>query len=126
VNARIPAVAFAFFMAAALSSPAARAEPPVKVQNEVSFLLGYIAGSGCEFFRNGTWYNSRKAVSHLRDKYKYLVDNNLVSTTEQFIERGASESSFSGKSYQIRCGGGTPVNSQPWLREKLAELRAPA
>src|SRR3954467_2627553 len=115
MNIPFRAVAFAFAMAAALWSPIAGAEPPVKVQNEVSFLLGYIAGSGCEFYRNGTWYTSRKAVSHLRDKYKYLSDNNLVSTTEQFIERGASESSFSGKPYQIRCSGGTPVNSQPWL-----------
>jgi hypothetical protein len=115
--------AAALVVAATLWLPLARAEAPVKVQNEVSFLLGYIAGSGCEFFRNGTWYNSRKAVAHLRDKYKYLIDNNLVTTTEQFIDRGASESSFSGKAYQIRCGGGIPVNSQPWLRERLAELR---
>jgi hypothetical protein len=118
--------AAAFVIATTLWSPLARAEPPVKVQNEVNLLLGYIADSGCEFYRNGTWYNSHKAVSHLRDKYRYLSDNNLVSTTEQFIERGASESSFSGKPYQIRCNGGTPVNSQPWLREKLAELRGPA
>jgi hypothetical protein len=115
--------AAALVVAATLWLPLARAEAPVKVQNEVSFLLGYIAGSGCEFFRNGTWYNSRKAVAHLRDKYKYLIDNNLVTTTEQFIDRGASESSFSGKAYQIRCSGGIPVNSQPWLRERLAELR---
>jgi hypothetical protein len=113
----------ALVVAATLWLPLARAEAPVKVQNEVSFLLGYIAGSGCEFFRNGTWYNSRKAVAHLRDKYKYLIDNNLVTTTEQFIDRGASESSFSGKAYQIRCSGSAPVNSQPWLRERLAELR---
>jgi hypothetical protein len=122
---KAPICAIAFVAVAALWPPAARAEPPVKVQNEVSFLLGYIAGSGCEFFRNGTWYNSHKAVAHLRDKYKYLIDNNLVSTTEQFIERGASESSFSGKPYQIRCNSGTPVNSQPWLRERLAEMRSP-
>jgi hypothetical protein len=118
--------AAALVMAATLWSPLAQAEPPVKVRNEVNLLLGYIADSGCEFYRNGTWYNSGEAVSHLRNKYKYLADNDLVSTTEQFIERGASESSISGKPYRIRCAGGTPVNSQPWLREKLAELRGPA
>jgi len=111
-------------IAALLGLPAARADTPVKVQNEVSFLLGYVTGSGCEFYRNGDWYNARKAVAHLRDKYKYLNDRNLVSTTEQFIERAASESSFSGKPYQIRCSGGAAVTSQQWLTEKLVELRA--
>ena len=114
----------ALLIAALLWLPAARAEAPVKVQNEVNFLLGYVAGSGCEFYRNGSWYDSQKAVAHLRDKYKYLNDRNLVNTTEQFIERAASESSFSGKPYQIRCSGGATVDSQQWLREKLVELRA--
>ena len=107
-----------------LGSSAARAEPPVKAQNEVNFLLGYVAGSGCEFYRNGSWYNAQKAHVHLRDKYKYLVEGNLVNSAEQFIERAATESSFSGTPYQIRCGGGAAVYSQQWLRERLAELRA--
>jgi hypothetical protein len=114
----------ACLVAAALWLPAAHADTPVKVQNEVSFLLGYMAGSGCEFYRNGSWYNAQKAVAHLRDKYKYLNDRNLVNTTEQFIDRAASESSLSGKPYQIRCGGAVAANSQGWLRERLGELRA--
>ena|SRR6185369_1035975 len=116
---------FSGLLVAALASlPAARADTPIKVQNEVSFLLGYITGSGCEFYRNGDWYSARKAVAHLRDKYKYMNDRNLVNTTEQFIERAASESSFSGKPYQIRCNGGAAVTSQQWLSDKLVELRA--
>jgi hypothetical protein len=114
----------ASLIAALLWLPTARADTPVKVQNEVNFLLGYVAGSGCEFYRNGSWYDAQKAHVHLRDKYKYLVDNNLVNTTEQFIDRAASESSFSGKPYQIRCSGVAAVNSQQWLRERLLELRA--
>ena len=121
---QIRSIFSAVVVAALTGLPAARADTPVKVQNEVSFLLGYITGSGCEFYRNGDWYNARKAVAHLRDKYKYLNDRNLVSTTEQFIERAASESSFSGKPYQIRCSGGAAVTSQQWLSEKLADLRA--
>jgi hypothetical protein len=114
----------ASLIAALLWLPTARADTPVKVQNEVNFLLGYVAGSGCEFYRNGSWYDAQKAHVHLREKYKYLVDNNLVNTTEQFIDRAASESSFSGKPYQIRCSGAVAVNSQQWLRERLLELRA--
>ncbi|HWP12256.1 MAG TPA: DUF5329 domain-containing protein [Ramlibacter sp.] len=114
----------ALLVAPLLWLSAAHAEPPVKVQNEVNFLLGYVAGSGCEFYRNGSWYGPQKAHSHLRDKYRYLTENNMVSTTEQFIERAASVSSFSGKPYQIRCAGSAAVSSQQWLREKLLELRA--
>lgn len=114
----------ALLVAALTGLPVAHADAPVKVQNEVSFLLGYITGSGCEFYRNGDWYNARKAVSHMRDKYRYLNDRSLINTTEQFIERAATESSFSGKPYQIRCNGGAAVASHQWLSEKLAELRA--
>lgn len=102
----------------------AHADVPVPVQNEVNYLLGYIAGSGCEFYRNGSWYDSNKAHAHLRGKYKYLAGKNLADTTEHFIERAASESSLSGNPYQIRCGTHAAVTSQQWLREKLVELRA--
>lgn len=101
----------------------ARAEPPTKVQIEVNFLLGYIEGSGCEFYRNGTWYDSRMAQVHLRDKYKYLVARNLINTTEDFIERAATESSLSGKPYEVRCNGGATVTSKQWLRDELARFR---
>ena len=53
-----------------LAPVVARAEPPINVPIEVNFLLGYIEGSGCEFYRNGTWYDSQAAQAHLRDKYK--------------------------------------------------------
>jgi len=112
------------WLAAALLAAPVYADTPVPVQNEVNYLLGYIAGSGCEFNRNGSWYSAQKAQSHLRDKYKYLAGRNLADTTEHFIERGASESSLTGVAYQIRCGSHAPVASGPWLREKLAELRA--
>jgi hypothetical protein len=111
-------------LAAALFAAPVHADAPVPVQNEVNYLLGYIAGSGCEFYRNGSWYESKKAQSHLRDKYTYLAGKNLIDTTDHFIERAASESSMSGSPYQIRCGTHAPVNSGQWLREKLAELRA--
>lgn len=115
-------------MAAALMSglllvPVARAEPPTSVQLEVSFLLGYIEGSGCTFYRNGSWHDSKAAQEHIRDKYKYLAARNLINTTEEFIEKAATESSFSGKAYEVRCNGGAPVPSKQWLRDELARLR---
>jgi Family of unknown function (DUF5329) len=103
--------------------PVARAEPPTNVQIEVNFLLGYIEGSACEFYRNGTWNDSKTAQAHLRDKYKYLVTGNLINTTEDFIEKAATKSSFSGQPYEVRCNGGATVTSNQWLRNELARFR---
>lgn len=103
--------------------PVARAEPPASVQIEVNFLLGYLEGSRCEFYRNGTWHDSKAAQAHLRGKYRYLVASNLVNTTEQFIERAATESSLSGRPYEVRCNGGATVTSSQWLRDELARFR---
>jgi hypothetical protein len=106
-----------------LLTPAARAEPPTGVQIEVNFLLGYVEGSRCEFYRNGTWHDSKAAQMHLRDKYKYLAAGNLVNTTEQFIDRAATESSLSGQPYEVRCNGGAAVTTKQWLRDELARFR---
>ncbi len=106
-----------------LSAPVARAEPPTSVQIEVNFLLGYLEGSRCDFYRNGTWHDSKAAQAHLRGKYKYLVAGNLVNTAEEFIERAATESSLSGQPYQVRCNGGATVTSKLWLRDELARFR---
>ncbi|MGE5774493.1 MAG: DUF5329 domain-containing protein [Hyphomicrobiales bacterium] len=106
-----------------LSLPVARAEPPINVQIEVSFLLGYVEGSGCAFYRNGSWHDARTAQAHLRDKYNYLAARNLIATTEDFIDRAATESSLSGRPYEVRCNGGAVVTSNQWLRDELARYR---
>ena len=106
-----------------LSWPLAHAEPPTNVQIEVNFLLGYLEGSRCEFYRNGTWHDSKAAQEHLRDKYKYLVARNLIDTSEDFIERAATESSFTGQPYEVRCNGGATMKSNQWLRDELARFR---
>ena len=102
----------------------ARAEPPVNVQREINFLLSYIGSSGCEFYRNGTWSDSKTAQTHLRGKYNYLVARNQINTTEDFIERAATESSLSGQSYKVRCHGSATVPSKQWLRDELTRIRA--
>ena len=102
----------------------ARAEPPVNVQREVNFLLSYIGSSGCEFYRNGTWSDSKTAQTHLRDKYNYLVAGNQINTTEDFIEKAATKSSLSGQSYKVRCNGSATVSSKQWLRDELTRIRA--
>lgn len=106
-----------------LLAPVARAEPPATVQAEVNFLLGYVEGSGCAFYRNGAWHDSKEAQAHLRDKYKWLAARNLINTTEEFIERAATQSSFTGLAYKVKCNGGATITSNQWLRDELTFMR---
>jgi hypothetical protein len=111
-------------MAALALLPTARATPPVTAQTEITYLLVTVGGSGCEFYRNGSWYDSKRAQSHLQLKYDYLAARDLIRTAEDFIEKAATKSSLSGQPYAIRCTGTAAVQSDRWLRDLLARYRA--
>ena len=98
-------------------------EPPTATNVEITYLLSAVRTSGCQFYRNGTWYGSGEAASHLGRKYQYLLDRGLVSSPEAFIEKAASESSLSGQAYQVKCGSGPAVKSADWLRAELEKYR---
>ena len=102
-----------------LSLGSARGEAPRAAQVEIEYLLQYVGTSGCEFYRNGSWYDAGRAESHLRDKYKYLDTRHQINSAEDFIDRAATKSSFSGLAYQIRCNGGSAVPSGQWLYDAL-------
>jgi hypothetical protein len=117
--------AFALWLGLGLVlAPVARAEPPAIVQQEVNYLLRYVGDSGCKFKRNGSWSDSKTAEAHVRRKYDFLVKRGLVDTTQDFIDRAATESSLSGQPYEIKCGGDSPMPSSLWLRDELARYRA--
>jgi hypothetical protein len=89
------------------------------------FLLALpCAASGCRFSRNGQWHDAAAAARHMRDKYDYLLKFNLVTTTESFIERAATQSSMSGQAYLVDCGGGSTVPSAQWFSAELRRKRA--
>lgn len=106
-----------------MCSAASAAEPDAVVQQEIAHLIGHLRSSGCQFNRNGTWYDAARAVSHLNRKYEYLRKRSLVPDTEAFIRHAASESSSSGKPYLVKCGNNPVVKSGDWFREALAKLR---
>jgi hypothetical protein len=106
-----------------LSAPAF-AQDEARTGQEVAHLLDFVAASGCQFNRNGSWYDSKGAREHLQQKYEYLQKRKLVPSARAFIERAASTSSMSGKPYQVRCGNGQPISSEQWLTTELAHYRA--
>lgn len=106
------------------SVPAFGAELSATSKEEIAHLFSYLEKSGCEFYRNGTWAKGNEASAHLQKKYQYLLGRGLVSSAESFIARAASQSSMSGKPYQVRCGTSGVVESGPWFKAELASYRA--
>ena len=103
---------------------ASAATPSTKTGAELDSLVAALRNSGCSFERNGTWHDADAAADHLQKKRDFLQRKGRIATAEDFIRLGASESSMSGKPYQVRCPDKPVVPSKVWLERKLAALRA--
>ena len=88
---------------------------------EIEYLIATVGESGCTFIRNGSRHDAEDAASHMRLKYRR--GKRYATTAELFIERLASKSSFSGKTYAIECPGSEAVPSGEWLTARLQEYR---
>ena len=87
---------------------------------EIQNLLAAVATSGCDFERNDELYPSDQAADHLALKYRR--GTRYVSTAEDFIDRLASKSSWSGSPYYVICDG-AKTTSGDWLHQQLKALR---
>ena len=112
-----------FVFATIIASVSFAGEPMPETKLEIAHLFSYLQESGCQFDRNGTWYDSSEAVGHLNKKYQYLMRKGLISSSEDFIEGAASESSLTGRVYRVRCGSNPAVNSAVWFRSELEKFR---
>ena len=83
---------------------------------EVNYLLDFVAGSGCVFQRNDSRHDPESAADHLR--LKYDRGGKYVNSAEQFIDRLATESSWTGKDYTVTCDGQTEPSAD-WLHRAL-------
>jgi Family of unknown function (DUF5329) len=104
----------------------ARAAESAVTKQEIAHLFSTLEASNCQFYRNGTWHVTKDASAHLHSKYRYLQDNDLVPSAEKFIERAATESSLSGKAYQIKCADNVARPSAPWFQAALVKYRSGA
>jgi hypothetical protein len=115
-------IAVAAGMLSATHAYAGEGAPAAK--REVGQLLDFVAQSDCQFNRNGSWYDAKKARNHLQEKYDYLDHRGKVPDAESFIALAATKSSMSGKAYEVRCGNGPVMPSATWLSTELKRLRA--
>ena len=87
---------------------------------EIRALIQAVAESECKFNRNGSLHSAEAAAAHL--ELKYSRGRRYADSAEAFIERLASKSSWSGKPYQMICGGETQPAGD-WLTMRLEALR---
>ena len=106
-----------------VSTPAIGDKLSPAAKEEVLHLFSFLEKSGCEFNRNGSWHEGNEASVHLCKKYQYLLGKGLLPSTESFIDRAATESSISGKPYQVRCGTSVTFESGPWFKAELVRYR---
>lgn len=106
------------------ASEAFAAELDLVGAGEIEQLLTRLAVSGCRFQRNGSWYEAPQAREHLDKKYRYLLEQQLIGSAEDFVAGGATKSSMSGKPYLVQCGTQAPVPSAAWMALQLREVRA--
>ncbi len=110
------AVAFLIFAAVAYAGDRSPAETA-----RIEFLFAVVASlHDAQFIRNGTAYDSTTAVKHLRAKLR--AAGSRVKTAEDFIRYCATESSVSGRPYEIRFSDGRVLPSASFLRQRLIEF----
>ena len=98
-----------------------RADVPEAQKPEVQHLIDYLAHSGCRMERNGSNHDAQEAAKHIVKKYDYYKDD--IKTTEDFIDRSASRSSLSGRSYKVLCPKKEPRPTADWLKDELERYR---
>lgn len=96
-------------------------------ERKINFLLDQIARVDGVFVRNGTEHTPEQAVEHLRQKMDRAMNSWFAPkkdawTAELFIQKLASQSSITGKPYQIKFSNGQSVSSGVWLLKKLREF----
>ena len=100
----------------------AATDKPVK-NDRIEYLLREISVSNCTFIRNNSDHSSTEAEKHLRMKYNRT--RSRIKTAVAFIDHLASQSSWTGKPYSIRCASSAAEPSRDWLYRKLEQYRKP-
>jgi hypothetical protein len=95
-------------------------ESQADTDTEIKHIIEYIENSNCTFIRNGKEYNTKEALVHIQNKYKYT--KRWIKSAEDFIKYTVTKSSMSGRPYKVRCDG-LKILSAEWLSEELKRFR---
>lgn len=102
---------------------AAAGTPDSARQDEsIHYLMAYVAQSPHTFVRNAKRYSGAEAAAHMHRKYQHFKDD--IRTAEDFIERCASKSLLTGRTYTLVTAEGEQMPTAQWLMLELARHRA--
>ncbi|MFQ3224628.1 MAG: hypothetical protein ACI8Z5_000878 [Lentimonas sp.] len=118
---RFKALLFIALLTLSLGNWLNAAEQSTATSQEIEQLIQAVEQSACTFQRNGKSYTAAEGADHLRLKLKR--GGKYADTTEHFITRLASKSSWSGKPYQIESPTGESSTMQAWLEAQLTRIR---
>jgi hypothetical protein len=96
-------------------------ESDVIMNAEIDYLLETVGSSGCTFIRNESEHDAESAQKHLSMKRKR--GKRYYDSADEFIEKLASKSSWSGDPYYIRCAD-DEVLAGEWFGNVLTQYRA--
>ncbi|MDA3898894.1 MAG: DUF5329 family protein [Spirochaetes bacterium] len=110
------------FVTTALYSQEDLSESSMSEQQKIDYLIKCVESlKDARFYRNGKEYDAKTAADHLRLKRDKV--GSRLKTVEQFIEKLASHSSFSGKPYYIQYDDGTRITAKKFYQKCLADLK---
>ena len=103
------------------------AQKSLSEADKIEQLLLAIGESDLKFIRNKEEHSAGEAAAHLRKKLKaaqtsFFAPSKDKWTAAMFIEKVASKSSLSGKSYMIKKSDGQLVEAKAWLTERLKKI----
>ncbi len=109
------------FVAVMLSGNMAVQADESNMDAEVDYLLDTVVTSNCVFIRNGSEHKSEAARDHLQMKRKR--GKRYFDSADEFIEKIASKSSWSGKNYMIQCDDEPKQTARAWFIALLKKYR---
>jgi len=117
-------LALSFWGESAVAANPGPAQTAYEATRIEALVTGVEKAHGLVFIRNGSEHDGAAAAAHLRMKWKQA--GSRVRTAEDFIRVCATESSMSGKKYQIRFADGRLVNSADYFNAQLRRMDAAA
>ena len=97
------------------------AQSHLEQQAEIDYLLNAVEERRCRFVRNDISYSSSEFLGHLQSKLQ--LNEGLVNSSEEFIEKIGTRSAVSQIPYVALCDGQLKI-TQTWFLELLATYRS--
>jgi hypothetical protein len=109
------------FLFVAILIPAGAGVAAASQEAAIQYLLDAVESSSCRFVRNDITYSSREFLGHLQSKM--ALNEELIGSAEEFIEKIATRSAVSEIPYVAICDGQLKI-TQDWFFDLLANYRS--